>query len=76
MIEKRDLGLLCHKSGESFVFFVETNNGPFIYVIRSGLPLNGFMKQYAGLQEDLFFNMGADEAHLCQLALKKLSAIV
>lgn len=76
MGEARNLGLLCHKSGESFVFFIETNNGPYIYVIRSGIPVIGFMNQYMGLQEDLFFKMGADEAHRCQLALKKLSAIV
>ncbi|MES2529251.1 MAG: hypothetical protein V4598_19345 [Bdellovibrionota bacterium] len=73
MSEKRDLGLLCHKSGESFVFFIESNNGPFIYVIRSGIPVTGFMKIYPGLQEDLFLKMNSDEAHLCQLALKKLS---
>ncbi len=73
MSEKRDLGLLCHKTGDKIVFFLETNIGPFIYVVHSGIEVSLFMNRFQDLQQDRFFKLSTEEAHECQLELSILS---
>lgn len=73
MVKKREIGLLCHKVGDNFVFFIETNLGPFIYVVHSGTKINAFFSRFHDLQQDRFMILEPELAHECQLELKVLS---
>lgn len=73
MIEPRKIGLLCYKTNENFVFFVETIHDSFVHIVPFGDEVNLFLKHHHDLQMDLFLILGQEEAQNCHLALAKLS---